>query len=172
MTPVPSIARPLRIHRRAISALLVGVLAGSLIACSEREHNKMVNVEADDPEMLGAIAQARSTLPAFWQVFEKPEQGDSNFALKVMVTDQRGTEYFWATGIARRDGKILGTIDNEPNIVGSVKFGDRIEIAEGDISDWTYMRNGRMVGNYTVRPLFKRMPASEVERIKKMLADP
>ena len=159
-------------NRTAISVLCLGVLAIAMIACSEREQNKMVNVEADDPEMLGAIAQARSTLPAFWQVFEKPQPGDSNFALKVMVTDQRGTEYFWATGIARRDGKILGTIDNEPNIVGSVRFGDRIEIAEGDISDWTYMRNGKMVGNYTVRPLFKRMPASEVERIRKMLADP
>jgi uncharacterized protein YegJ (DUF2314 family) len=56
--------------------------------------------------------------------------------------------------------------------VGSVTFGDRIEIAEGDISDWAYMRNGKMVGNRTVRPLFKRMPASEVERIRKMLADP
>ena len=159
-------------NRPAISVLLLGVLAVAVIACSEREQNKMVNVEADDPEMLGAIAQARGTLPAFWQVFEKPEPGDSNFALKVMVTDQRGTEYFWATSIARRDGKILGTIDNEPNIVESVRFGDRIEIAESDISDWTYMRNGKMVGNYTVRPLFKRMPASEVERIRKMLADP
>ena len=31
---------------------------------------------------------------------------------------------------------------------------------------------GKMVGNHTVRPLFKRMPASEVERIRKMLTDP
>jgi uncharacterized protein YegJ (DUF2314 family) len=92
--------------------------------------------------------------------------------LKVLVTDKRGEEYFWATDLARRDGKILGTIDNDPKIVGSVKFGDRIEIAEDDISDWAYMRNGKMVGNRTVRPLFKRMPASEVERIRKMLADP
>src|SRR4030095_12732809 len=111
-------------------------------------------------------------LPAFWQVFGRPEHGESKFALKALVTDKTGEEYFWATDIARRDGKILGTIDNDPKIVGSVKFGDRIEISEGDISDWMYMRNGKMVGNHTVRPLFKRMPAPEVERIRKMLADP
>ena len=122
--------------------------------------------------MLAAIAQARSTLPAFWQVFERPEHGESDFALKVLVTDKAGEEYFWATGLARRDGKIQGTIDNYPKIVGSVKRGDRIEIAERDIFDWLYMRNGKMVGNHTVRPLFKGMPASEVERIRKMLADP
>jgi hypothetical protein len=34
------------------------------------------------------------------------------------------------------------------------------------------MRNGKMVGNHTVRPLFKKMPASGVERTKQMLADP
>jgi uncharacterized protein YegJ (DUF2314 family) len=159
-------------NRTALSILLVGVLALSVVACSERERDQVVNVPPNDPEMLGAIAQARSTLPAFWQVFERPEHGESNFVLKVLVTDKRGEEYFWATDLARRDGKILGTIDNDPNIVGSVKFGDRIEISEGDISDWAYMRNGKMVGNLTVRPLFKRMPASEVERIRKMLADP
>lgn len=159
-------------NRTAISILLGGVLAVSVVACSEGERDQVVMVETNDPEMVGAIAQARRTLPAFWQVFERPEHGESKFALKVLVTDQTGEEYFWATDIARRDGKILGTIDNDPKIVGSVKFGDRIEISEGNISDWMYMRNGKMVGNHTVRPLFKRMPASEVERIRKMLADP
>lgn len=32
--------------------------------------------------------------------------------------------------------------------------------------------DGKMVGNFTVRPLFKQMPAAEVERLKSMLADP
>ena len=159
-------------NHKAISIFLGGLLAVSVAACSERERDRVVYVEDDDPEMLDAIAQARSTLPAFWQALERPGQGESDFALKVLVTDKAGAEYFWATGIARRGGKILGTIDNDPKIVGSVKLGDRIEISDGDISDWLYMRNGKMVGNRTVRPLLKRMPASEVERIRKMLADP
>jgi uncharacterized protein YegJ (DUF2314 family) len=158
--------------RTAVSILLVEVLAVSAVACSERERDRVVMVAPDDPEMLRAIARARSTLPAFWQVFERPEHGESDFALKVLVTDKSGEEYFWVTDIARRDGKIRGTIDNDPKIVGNVKIGDRIEFSEGDISDWLYMRNGKMVGNRTVKPLFKRMPASEVERIRKMLAEP
>jgi uncharacterized protein YegJ (DUF2314 family) len=35
-----------------------------------------------------------------------------------------------------------------------------------------YMRNGKMVGNYTVRPLFKSMFAEDVTKVKSMLADP
>jgi len=102
----------------------------------------------------------------------KPEHAESDFSLKVRITDARGVEHFWAIDIERRDGKILGTINNGPDTVASVKLGDRIEIPEADISDWLHMRDGKMVGNYTLRPLFKKMPPAEVERYKTIMADP
>ncbi len=139
-------------------------------ACSKRD--KVVNVQDNDPEMVAAIAKARDTLPQFWQVFEKPERGESGFSLKVKITDKKGTEHFWATGIERRDGKIRGTINNDPNIVASVKLGDRIEIPEADISDWLYVRGGKMVGNRTLVPLLKTMPEKEAAGYRKMMAEP
>ena len=153
----------------AVAGIVVGALLLLLGACSERD--KIVDVDADDPEMNAAIAQARESLPRFWEVFEKRGGGEEKFALKVKITDQHGTEYFWATNIERRDKKTFGTIDNDPNIVANVKFGDRIEIPDGDIADWLYMRQGKVVGNRTVRPLFRKMPQADVERIKSMLAD-
>ena len=59
-------------------------------ACSRRD--KVINVEEDDPEMVAAIAKARDTLPHFWQVYEKPARGETNFALKLKITDKRGSE--------------------------------------------------------------------------------
>ena len=41
-----------------------------------------------------------------------------------------------------------------------------------DISDWLYLRDRKMIGNQTVKPLFKQMPAGEVEQLKAMMADP
>jgi uncharacterized protein YegJ (DUF2314 family) len=139
-------------------------------ACSKED--KAVSVAADDPEMLAAIAKARETLPQFWTAFDKREKGEGGFSLKVKISDKSGSEHFWATEIQRRDGKILGTINNDPNIVSTVKLGDRIEIPEGDISDWLYMREGKMVGNETLKPLLKTMPASEAGRLKSMMANP
>jgi uncharacterized protein YegJ (DUF2314 family) len=153
-----------------IAAAVLGALLALLTACSKRD--KVINVEHDDPEMVAAMAKARDTLPQFWQVFDTREHNETGFALKVKITDKRGTEYFWATDLERRDGKTMGTINNDPNIVASVKLGDRIEIAEADISDWLYLRDGKMVGNETVKPLLKKMPAAEAERIKKMMAAP
>jgi uncharacterized protein YegJ (DUF2314 family) len=157
-----------RISQLALA--LVGVLLALLTACSKQD--KVVGVADDDPEMTAAISKARETLPQFWQVFDKRERGENDFALKVKITDKNGVEHFWATDLVRRDGKTMGTINNDPNIVASVKLGDRIEIPEADITDWLYMRDGKMVGNLTLKPLFKQMPAAEVERLKNMMADP
>jgi len=158
------------IRNPLIASLSFCVLLSLFAACSKRD--KVINVEENDAEMVAAIAKARDTLPHFWQVYEKPARGETNFALKVKITDKKGTEHFWATDIERRDGKIRGTINNDPNIVKSVKLGDRMEIPEADISDWLYLRDGKMIGNQTVKPLFKQMPADEVKQLKAMMADP
>jgi len=122
--------------------------------------------------MNAAIARARASLPDFWRVFEKRDRGETDFSLKVKITDKEKVEHFWVVDIERKDGKIFGIINNDPDIVQHVKLGDRITVNEADISDWLYLRNGKMVGNYTLRVLFKQMPKSEVEKYKQMLADP
>jgi uncharacterized protein YegJ (DUF2314 family) len=153
-----------------IVAVVLGMLLSALTACSNQD--KVVLVEDDDAEMAAAIAKARSTLPHFWQVFDKRERGESKFSLKVEVKDERGREFFWVTDLQRRDGKTMGTINNDPNTVANVKLGDRIEIPEADIADWLYMRDGKMIGNETLKPLLKRMPAEEAARLKSIMADP
>jgi uncharacterized protein YegJ (DUF2314 family) len=53
-----------------------------------------------------------------------------------------------------------------------VKLGDRIDIPEADITDWSYMRDGKYVGMTTFKVRFKQMPADQVEQVKKAMADP
>lgn len=165
MTAAPSNTNPMIRHSQGMVAL-VAAFVSLLPGCGKRD--KVVEVEPDDPEMLAAIARARETLPQFWEVFDQPSRGEKDFSLKVKITDENGDEHFWATDIERRDGKTMGTISNDPNIVANVKFGDRIEIPEADITDWLYLRGGKMVGNETLKPLFKTMPPAEVEKFKRM----
>jgi uncharacterized protein YegJ (DUF2314 family) len=55
---------------------------------------------------------------------------------------------------------------------GSLKLGDRIEIPEADITDWSYMRDGKYVGMITFKVRFKQMRAADVEQVKNMMVDP
>jgi uncharacterized protein YegJ (DUF2314 family) len=157
------------VKNRLFETLLAAALIMSA-GCSKRD--KVINVEDNDPEMMAAIDKGRQTLTNFWQALENPQQGETKFALKVRIEDENGTEYFWASGIERKSGKIRGTIDNDPNIVKNVKIGQRIDILQTNIADWLYMRDGKMMGNYTLRALYKEMPPSEVEKYKKILAEP
>ena len=152
-----------------IVALLVAVLVALFTACATRDKGY---VEDTDPEMAAAIAKAQQTMPQFWQVYDKGGQGESNFVLVVRITDKGRIEHFHTTDFERRDGKTMVTISNKPNIVASVKLGDRIEIPAADITDWSYMRAGKYVGMATMKPQFKHMPADQVEAFKKAMADP
>lgn len=156
--------------KRALNFMLTTAILAAGLSCSD-QGDGVINVADDDAEMKAAIAKANASLPQFWQAFEKPKADEKDFALKVRITDDNGTEHFWATDIQRKEGKILGTINNEPNTVEKVKLGDRVVIPEADISDWTFLRGEKMVGNYTLRVLFKQMPSKEVEAYKKMMVE-
>jgi uncharacterized protein YegJ (DUF2314 family) len=98
-----------RLFEILVAAALI-VSAG----CSKRD--KVIDVEDNDPEMIAAIEKGRQSLTNFWQALENPQPGETKFALKVRIEDENGTEYFWASDIVRKSGKIRGTIDNDPNI--------------------------------------------------------
>jgi major membrane immunogen (membrane-anchored lipoprotein) len=93
--------------RTSSIVLIIGVSLALLTACSKRD--KVVGVGDEDPEMVAAIAKARSTLPQFWQAFEKRDRGETNFSLKIRITDNKRIEHFWVTDIERQDGKVMGT---------------------------------------------------------------
>ena len=157
-------------NRASQTALaLIGALLTLLTACATRDKGY---VEDSDPEMVAAIAKAQETLPQFWQVFDKREHGESNFVLVVRITDKGRIEHFFTIDFERRDGKTMVTIKNDPKIVSSVKLGDRIEIPAADITDWHYMRDGKYVGMFTMKPRFKHMPADYVEQFKQVMTDP
>ena len=158
--------------KAALLGVLVGLGLATLSAGCSRSKDKVVNVSADDPEMNAAIAKARSTLPVFWKSFERPARNEDSFALKVKITDANGTEHFWVNEIQRKNGKISGEINNDPEIVKSVKIGQRIDVRDEQISDWMFTRNGKIVGNYTMRPLLKTLPKGEADRLRSMLEEP
>jgi len=148
------------------------IVTALLLGCGgPASRDKVVHVAKDDAEMDQAIATARSRLPEFWAAYDQPE-GATDFALKVEITDAKGTEFFWVTDLERRDGKLFGMINNDPNIVTSVKYGQVIEVPDDKIADWMFLRGEKMHGNLTLRPLLKTLPKDEADALRAQLAEP
>ena len=147
--------------------LLVFVI---LACCSCSKSPDTVITDYDEKEMDAAIARARSEVDSF--VAELTKRNGSDFAVKVPIQDKGEIEHFWLTGIVYRNGKFEGVIGNDPGIVTNVKNGQKWSVKKSEISDWMFMREGKMYGNYTMRPLLKTMPEEEAAKYRSILANP
>lgn len=140
-----------------------------LWGCSSKPDTLIEN-GYDEQEMEAAIAEAQSTVDRFIEALESGE-GES-FAVKAPIEDKGQVEHFWVTGVKFDSGQFTGTIDNDPGLVTNVQAGQEWTIAKDDISDWMYMRDGKIYGNYTMRPLLKTLPEEEAAEFRAMLAEP
>jgi uncharacterized protein YegJ (DUF2314 family) len=153
------------------SLVVLAVLAAPLPVTAQ--DSSYIRIPNQDREMEEAKTKARATLGHFWERLAKPGPNEDGFAIKVALPYGRNnTEHIWANDVWRKDGKISAVINNVPRDVKTVRLGQRIDVSEGQISDWTYMRADKMVGNYTMRPLLKRMPPQDAARYRAMLAEP
>ena len=143
-------------------------------AVAGSRHDPVVNIETADGEMASAMSKARASLPEFWSKLEQPGSGETDFSLKVAISgsNDKDVEHFWLTNIKRKDGVITGTISNEPSSVKTVHMGQLYTVNPEKISDWMFKRNGKMVGNETMRPLLKRLPAQQAAAYRQMYETP
>ncbi|MBM3794683.1 MAG: DUF2314 domain-containing protein [Acidobacteria bacterium] len=132
--------------------------------------DKLVQGGYDQKELEVATARARQESRKFIGLMME-RQGE-DFVVKARIQDSNGTEHFWLENIRYVDGEFSGVISNEPGIVKNVRVGQSCKIKESDIEDWMFRRDGKIHGNYTMRPLVKSMPPEEAARYRELLAEP
>jgi uncharacterized protein YegJ (DUF2314 family) len=132
----------------------------------------VISVLSEDQAMNAAIEKARASLPVFWKSYDGPAASETDHALKVAIAGNGTTEHFWLTRIRREGGKLSGVISNRPQSVTSVKLGQRYQFTPETVSDWTFKRNGKLVGNETMRALLPRMPEEQAAVYRQMYETP
>jgi uncharacterized protein YegJ (DUF2314 family) len=164
----------MRFLLHAFITVLLALAAQSIVpACAQSQRDNVIGVPDNDPAMIAAAAKARASLPDFWRTFEKPGLNERGFSLKVEVPVRSDlSEFIWVQALQKRsDGKLTGQLANDPkNFKG--KAGDPIEFGPEQIYDWMFMRNGKIVGNETMRPLLSRMPKELADQYRARLEKP
>lgn len=156
-------------------ALMAALIATAPTACGEApksSNDKVIPIAGDDQEMNAAIAKARASIGEFWRQHANPDPGVTGLALKVRISDGLHVEHFWLIEIARSGATLSGIVNNEAMSVTNVREGERYTFKDTDISDWMYVRNGKVVGNETVRVLIKHMTPEEAAETRAMLETP
>ncbi len=142
--------------RRALAlALCLGL---ALPATAE---DKVLPYSESDPRMNAAMLAAQETLPQFLAV-ALDDQGLSRpgAVVKVAMPTQRDAsvpEHIWVTPFARlSDGRMTGYLDNEPQDLGDLRYGDQVTFTTEMVSDWSLMSDrGLAYGQFTTRVIFE-----------------
>lgn len=133
--------------------------------------DKTVSVSSEDAEMNAAMQKARDTLPMFWTKHASPESDEESFSVKLGISDGKNVEHFWCGDIKGDAAKASCAIGNEPQSVFTVKIGQRVDIDPAIISDWMYMKSGKIKGGQTIRALIPKLSEEEAQSYRAMLAD-
>lgn len=152
----------------ALIALSPGMAgAESLLDLSKRDD--VARIEKGNPDMAAAFRKARETLPQFLKLALAPPPNTRGFAIKIGIPygNRADAEFFWISPFKPQGDKYVGNINNTPRSAKTVKLGQAIEFAETEIVDWTYLENGRMIGNYTACALLKREPPQQAAAFMK-----
>lgn len=157
-----------------LAALLLTALAfppaaaQGLVDRSRRED--IVRMQDEDPAMAAALRKARLTLDDFLRTAASPPANASAFAVKVPVSDDRDTEYFWIVPFSRDGDSFKGRLGNMPRLVRHVREGQEIRFSKSQIVDWMYVdvARRRMHGNFTACALLTKEKKEEAAKFRKL----
>lgn len=126
------------------------------------EEPDIYEVKEEDKIMNNAIATARQTLYLFKEALNSGADSLQSFSLKLRYDAPDGYgEHIWLNEVSLKDGVYTGIVNNEPNVIKQVKFGDTVTVNPDHISDWMYLANNKLRGGYTLRAIMEKMSPEE-----------
>jgi uncharacterized protein YegJ (DUF2314 family) len=175
---IPIVAPPLSQPLKwAVLAVVSGVTVIGILTIGPQPgggaRDPVIAVDSEDAEMKAAIARARGTLPTFWASYGAPTQAETGHSLKVGLPGSDHAEHIWVEDIKKLpNGSYSGRFANDPRDLPGKRAGDLVEFAQADISDWMFMRKGKIVGGETIKPLLKSMPKADADALRARMEQP
>ena len=160
--------------RLTCAALILAAAFSLAVPGSPARAETIIDVRTADAEMNAAIAHARETLPTFWASYEAPKPSETGHSLKVRFpTGGSRGEHIWMADVKKLpNGGYSARFANQPRDLPGKRVGDLVEFKQADISDWMFMRNGKIVGGETIKPLLKSMPKAEADALRARMEQP
>ncbi len=116
-----------------------------------------MEVKDNDKAMDGAVDHAQKSLGFFIAALAKKRSGDERFEIKKGFVDGDVVEHLWIDHLVWDGQKFRGRINNEPADVKNVHLGQSVVVNPRDVSDWMFVKDGKLMGGYTTRVLYGRL---------------
>ena len=158
----------------AVVAAALAVIGSPTGAVSAQDRSSMIDLSSGNAEMNAAIAKGRATLPTFWASYYAPKPSETGHSLKARFPYPNNSgEHIWMAEVKKiGDGRYSGRFANAPVHLRGKRAGDLAEFREADISDWMFLRNGKIVGGETIRPMLKKMSKADADALRAKMETP
>jgi len=152
-TPPPRRRETTMRPQLSLLILCLTMLGGWPGAASAKDNPPVVS-DFNTTVMDAAIAEAKTTLPAFIALLKTPPPAAENFSIKKGFSyGEEGMEFIWLGEVKQVGNDFEASIGNEPVHVKGLKLGQRVKVMRDEVVDWMYMANGRLRGGYTIAAL-------------------
>jgi uncharacterized protein YegJ (DUF2314 family) len=133
-----------------------------------------VQLDRAEEEITRIAEDARNTLSIFFRHVTGTGKGEHSFYVKYPFTvyDEGDvvTEQLWLSGIYFKNGAYYGKLANNPRYLHNMKAGDTVTFSADSVTDWMYIRNGKIIGGYSIKYLLEKIPEDRrSEEQRKML---
>jgi uncharacterized protein YegJ (DUF2314 family) len=118
-------------------------------------------VEDNDKQFDRATEQAQRSLGFFIAALKAKKSGDSGYEIKKAFVDGDKVEHLWISDVSYDGTNFHGKINNKPIDVKSVRLGQSMTVAPKDVTDWMFIKNGKLIGGYTTRVFYARLSPEE-----------
>jgi uncharacterized protein YegJ (DUF2314 family) len=124
-------------------------------------HPGYVQVGDNDKAMARAVEHAQRSLGFFMAALHAKKPGDGTFEIKKAFVDGDKVEHLWISEVTYDGKNFHGKINNRPLDVKNVHLGEPVTVAPREVSDWMFLKAGKMMGGYTTRVLYARLSPEE-----------
>ena len=110
--------------------------------------------------------EARRTLPFFFQDLAKADGESTNHSIKYPFKAKASSgiamEQVWLTNIQFNKGTYYGVITSTPRYLNGMRKGKKVSFNPGEITDWMYIKNGKITGGLSIQYLLEQIPENEL----------
>ena len=121
----------------------------------------MFDVKENAARMDQATRHARRNVAKFIAALQHPAPGQRDFQVKKLFIKGDKGEHIWLADVKFVGNRFVGVVDNKPANIPGLKVGAKAAVNPDEVSDWSYVDNGRLVGGYTIRVLYSELTPQE-----------
>jgi uncharacterized protein YegJ (DUF2314 family) len=114
-----------------------------------------------DAELDAAMDAARASFPAFLAESMNNESSGTAFIAKVHAVTPQGAEDLWLSGVGEEGDAFGGAVESEPKTLTDLQVGQLVRFTLGEVVEWHYFQEDKVVGAQVTRVLRRRMTDAE-----------